>query len=108
MYKTKFIFTSAIFVIFLIITSSVKNKTRIIEKKISNLSLVTLYKKKDVYETQLEFYYLTSPYELERRLNLIDSNNYRPIEYSKIFFGIADYNKLNNKVSNLKKLNEKK
>ena len=33
MFKTKFIISSIIFVTFLIVTSTIKNKTRILEKK---------------------------------------------------------------------------
>ena len=46
MYKMKFIISISIFVSFLIITSVVKNKTRIIEKQISNLNFKNLKKKK--------------------------------------------------------------
>ena len=65
MFKTKFIIYN-LNSIFLIITSVVKNKTRIIEKQISNLSKKTLLKRKDLNEAQLDFYYLTSPAELEK------------------------------------------
>ena len=35
-----------------------------------------------------DFYYLTSPFEIEKRLNLIGFKNYKPISYSNIFFEI--------------------
>ena len=38
MFKTKYIVSSIYYFTFLIITSSIKNKTRVIEKKISNLN----------------------------------------------------------------------
>ena len=105
MFKTKIILTSIIFTTFLIFTSAVKNKTRIIEKKLTNLHNIVLLKKKDLNESQLDYYYLTSPTEIERRLNLIGFNNYHPIAYSKIFLNISDFNHLQNKLSSL---NEKK
>ena len=37
MFKTKFIISISLFVSFLVITSAIKNETRLIEKKISNL-----------------------------------------------------------------------
>ena len=86
MFKTKFIISTAIFVIFLIITSAIKNQTRVIEKKISNLSLKILFKKKNINEAQLDFYYLTSPAEIEKKLSIIGFDNYKPIRYSNIFF----------------------
>ena len=61
MLKTKFIISSIIFIVFLITTSAVKNETRILEKKITNLSNDILLKRKDINETQLDFYYLSSP-----------------------------------------------
>ena len=103
MLRTKFIISSIIFIIFLIITSAVKNETRILEKKITNLSNDILLKRKDINETQLDFYYLSSPKEVEKKLNIIGFNDYSPISNSKIFLNILDFTKINNKISNLKK-----
>ncbi len=108
MFKTKFIISTTIFVTFLVITSIIKNKTRIIEKQILNLNSKILIKKKDINEAQLDFYYLTSPAEIEKKLIIIGFDNYQPIKYSNIFFEISDFTVLQNKTSNLKKLNEKK
>ena len=108
MFKPKFIISSIIFISLLIITSAIKNKTHIIEKKISNLKTVIFVKKKDVSETQLDFYYLSSPNEIEKRINIIGFENYKPIEFSNIFFDISDLTKLNNNLSELKNFHEKK
>lgn len=108
MFNTKFLISTIIFITFLVITSAIKNKTRIIEKKISNLNLKILSKQKDINETQLDFYYLSSPTEIEKKLNLIGFNNYKPIKYSNIYLDISEFYKIHNKISNLKKLNEKK
>ena len=97
MLNKKIIIYSVIFVTLLIITSTIKNKTRIIEKKISNLSKQVWIKKKDLNETQLDFYYLSTPLEIEKKLIIIGFENYQPIIHSKIFFDI----------SNLKGSNEK-
>ena len=90
MFKTKFIISTIIFVTFLIVTSAVKNETRILEKKITNLTNDILIKKKDISETQLDFYYLSSPKEIEKKLNLIGFDNYQPISHSKIFLDVSD------------------
>ena len=103
MLRAKFIISSIIFITFLIITSAVKNETRILEKKITNLSNDILLKKKDINETQLDFYYLSSPKEVEKKLDIIGFNDYSPISNSKIFLNISDFTKINNKISNLKK-----
>ena len=106
MLRTKFIISSIIFIVFLITTSAVKNETRILEKKITNLSNDILLKRKDINETQLDFYYLSSPKEVEKKLNIIGFNDYSPISNSKIFLNILDFTKINNKISNLKNRNE--
>ena len=108
MFKTKIIISISVFVIFLLITSSIKNETRIIEKNISNLNTKISLKSKNINEAQLEFYYLTSPAEIEKKLNLIGFKNYQPIKYSNIFFNISDFNKIQDKTSKLKNINEEK
>ncbi len=108
MFNTKFIFSALIFIFFLTLTSIIKNKTRIIEKEIINLDNKILSKEKNINEAQLDFYYLTSPQEIEKRLNLIGFDNYQPIEYSKIFFDFSDFTNIGKKTSNLKNINEQR
>ena len=108
MFKIKFIISLSIFVIFLLTTSAIKNKTRVIEKQILNLNKIILAQEKNINEAELDFYYLTSPIELEKKINLIGLNNYQPIKYSNIYLKITDYNKIHNKISNLNNLNGKK
>jgi hypothetical protein len=104
----KFIIASSIFISFLLVTSIIKNKTRVIEKNISNLSKIILIKTKDINEAQLDFHYLTSPAEIEKKLSIIGFDNYKPIKYSNIFFDISDFTEIQNKISNLKNIHEKK
>tara|TARA_B100000900_G_scaffold247545_1_gene210589 strand:+ start:197 stop:529 length:333 start_codon:yes stop_codon:yes gene_type:complete len=108
MFRSKIIICITIFTTFLVFTSAIKNRTRIIEKQISHLNNKILFKKKDFNEAQLEFYYLSSPAEIEKKLSLIGFSNYQPIKYSNIFFKISDFDNIQNKFSNLKNLNEKK
>ena len=108
MFRSKIIICVTIFTTFLVLTSAIKNKTRIIEKQIMYLNNKILSKKKDFNEAQLEFYYLTSPAEIEKKLSLIGYSNYQPIKYSNIFFKISDFDNIQKKFSNLKNLNEKK
>ena len=107
MLNKKIIIYSVIFVTLLIITSTIKNKTRIIEKKISNLNKQVWIKKKDLNETQLDFYYLSTPLEIEKKLIIIGFENYQPIIHSKIFFDISNFTSINDKITNLKGSNEK-
>ena len=108
MFRSKIIICITIFITFLVLTSAIKNKTRIIEKQIIQLNNKILLQKKDFNEAQLEFYYLTSPAEIEKKLSLIGYSNYQPIKYSNIFFKISDFDNIQKKFSNLKNLNEKK
>ena len=84
MFKMKFIISISLFISFLLFTSTIKNKTRVIEKNISNLTTKIFIKTNDINETQLDFHYLTSPAEIEKKLNIIGSENYQPIKYSRI------------------------
>ena len=84
MSKIKFLISITIFVTFLIITSIIKNKTRVTEKQIKSLNNIILIKEKNVNESELDFYYLSSPIEIEKKLNLIGFNKYQPIKYSNI------------------------
>ncbi len=107
MFKTRFIISSIVFIIFLIITSTIKNKTRIIEKQIFNLNTTISSLEQNINETQLDFHYLTSPAEIEKKLNIIGFENYQPIIHSKIFFDISNFTSINDKITNLKGSNEK-
>tara|TARA_A100000164_G_C21271843_1_gene480575 strand:- start:100 stop:438 length:339 start_codon:yes stop_codon:yes gene_type:complete len=108
MFKTKFIITLSLFISFLLVTSVIKNKTRVIEKNISKLSSKILIKSKDINEAQLDFHYLTSPAEIEKKLSMIGFDNYQPIKYSSIFFNISDFLEIQNNTSKLKIIYEKK
>jgi len=108
MFKMKFIIALSVFISFLIITSTIKNKTRVIEKNISNLTTKIFIKTTDINEAQLDFDYLTSPAEIEKKISIIGFDNYQPIKYSRIFFDISDFTEIQNKTSNLKKIDEKK
>ena len=108
MFKMKFIISTSLFISFLLFTSTIKNKTRVIEKNISNLTTKIFIKSNDINETQLDFHYLTSPAEIEKKLSVIGSDSYQPIKYSRIFFDISDFTEIQNKISNLENIDEKK
>ena len=108
MFKMKFIIALSVFISFLIVTSTIKNKTRFIEKDISNLTTKIFTKTSDINEAQLDFEYLTSPAEIEKKISIIGFDNYQPIKYSRIFFDVSDFTEIQNKISNLRKIDEKK
>ena len=108
MSKIKILISISIFSFLLIGTSILKNKTRIIEKKIHNISNKIIAKKEDLNKSQLDFSYLTSPSIIERKIEHIDNNQYLPMDYSKIYFNIQIFLDLEKKLVNEANQNEKK
>ena len=107
MFKLKFTISAIIFISFLIITSFIKNQSRILEKKIHNLNFQVVSKEKNLSETQLDYYYLTSPSEIEKRITKKKSKEFQPITHSKIFLNINDFTRIEKKLTNLNNTKEK-
>lgn len=108
MFNSKLFFSLAVFTFFLIITSLVKNQSRIIEKQIKGLNINIIAKEKNISEAEMEFSYLSSPNEIEKKFNSGDLEKFEPIKYSNIFFDVNNFNTLEKKLSNLINLDEKK
>ena len=97
MFKFKIIISVIIFSSLLVITSAIKNQTRVIEKKIFNLNSIISNKEKDLNESQLDYSYLTSPSMIEQKIEHLDNKNYFPMEYSKIFLSMSNFLELKKK-----------
>jgi hypothetical protein len=108
MFKSKFFLSAIIFLFFLIATSIIKNQTRVIEKKLYKLNERIILAEKDINESQLDFYFLTSPAQIEKKIKLLALNNYLPIKNSKIFLNLSDFIDMQKKISTLNYSNEKK
>ena len=108
MFKFKFFITTFIFISFLIITSVIKNQSRVLEKKIYNLKTQVKLKEKNLSETQLDFYYLTSSSEVEKKFAKNKFKEFEPIKYSKIYFNLTDFTTIKKKLTSLKDLHEEK
>ena len=108
MFKSKIFISTVIFLIFLIITSIIKNQTRIIEKKLHKLNELTSLKEKDINESQLDFHFLSSPAEIEKKIKILDQNNYLPNENSKIFLSLSNYINIQKNISEINNLYEEK
>ena len=107
MFRSKIIMPVIIFLFLLIITSIIKNETRIIEKKLSKLNKQIILKEKDLNESELDFYFLTSPAEIEKRVKILGNTNYNPIKNSNIFQNLSNFKNIQKKISILNKYNEK-
>ena len=105
MFRLKTITLAVIFLIFLIITSIIKNQTRITEKKLHKLNKKIAIKEKNINEAQLDFYFLTSPAEIEKRIEILGQNDYLPIQNSNLFLNISDFTRIQKKISILNKKN---
>jgi len=81
----KFFISITIFLIMLFLTSIIKNKTRIIEKDILKYKNKIASTKKNLYESQLDYYYLTSPKLLKSKLEFLTDEDYVHMEFSKIY-----------------------
>ncbi len=108
MFKFKLFISLAVFSFLLILTSFVKNQTREIEKKIYSKYKTINIKEKDFNESQLDFYYLTSPFILEDKIEAFLNIEYSPLNHSKIFFDISDFLNLQNKLATQQQIYEKK
>ncbi len=101
MSKINFVISIAVFAILLSITSAVKNKTRILEKKIFKIENKVSVLKKDVFETELEYTYLSSPKNITKKIKLLSILEYFPMDTSRIFLNFNEFLKQNKKISNL-------
>ena len=108
MFNQKLFFSIFIFTFFLIITSLVKNQSRIIEKQIKGLNSNIIAKEKNISEAEMEFSYLSSPNAIEKKFNSKNLEKFEPIKHSKIFYDFNDFNTLEKKLSNLMNIDEKK
>ena len=91
----------AIFSFLLFFTSIIKNKTRVIEKNIMSYENKIFNLEKELYESQLDFYYLTSPKLLQEKLSFLTTDEYQSVGISNIYL---DYD---NFVFDQKKLSQK-
>tara|TARA_Y200000002_G_scaffold382022_1_gene397717 strand:+ start:639 stop:977 length:339 start_codon:yes stop_codon:yes gene_type:complete len=108
MLKLKLIIPILIFSILLSVTSVIKNKTRIIEKNIYKIDKNILSIKKDLHETQLDFFYVSSPRNLLNKIEQIALIDYVPMDFSKIYLNFNDFKESQKKITNLQINNENK
>ena len=101
MFKIKILISICIFSILLGFTSIIKTQTRIIEKKIHKSNVIVAKIEKDLHEIQLDYYYLSSPGYLSKKIDELSYTQYSPIDFSRIFLSYGDF--IDNR-SNLTKL----
>ena len=108
MFSKKLIISLVMFSFFMVFTSIIKTKTRLIEKNINLNERQISILESEIYESQLDFFYLTSPFMIEKKINHLDNHNYIVMEYSKIFLSMTDFMNLDTKYAIQEIENEKK
>ena len=101
MINNKLIFSVTIFSIMMFCTSTVKNKTRIIEKEINILEKNIAELENKIYENQLEYFYLSSPKKLSSQIKSLSNDQYLHMEFSNIYLSFDEF------IENQKKLTKK-
>ena len=108
MSKIKLISLFLIFSILLGVTSLVKNKTRIIEKKIYKVDRRIVIIEKDLHETELDYFYLSSPKNLSAKIDNFSYIEYIPMDFSRIYLNYKNFVNSQKKISTIKSPNEEK
>ena len=107
MSRINLIISVTIFSILLSVTSLIKNQTRVIEKNIRKIETKISNIEKDLHETELDFFYLSSPNYLSEKIKEIAFIEYTPIDFSRIYLNYNDFLHLENTISILRNKNEK-
>ena len=108
MTRFKIVTSVIIFSVLLSITSLIKNKTRLIEKEIYKVEKKIIQIEKDLHESELDFFYLSTPKSLSKKLKIIGLTDYKPMDFSRIYLRYEDFANSNIKISNMKSENETK
>ena len=108
MFKINLIISVCIFSILLGTTSAIKNQTRIIEKNIYKIDKRIAVIEKDLHETQLDYFYVSSPGYLSKKIKQLAFIEYMPMDFSRIYLDYRNFIDSQKKITILKIKNEKK
>ena len=104
MSKKLFIFSLIFICILLAITSVIKNKTRNLEKDITELNNDILILEKQLSDSQTDFVYLSSPEKLKKSISTFNHLEYTSYDFSRIFLSTNDFeNHVTKEVKHLKR-----
>ena len=108
MFRINLIISIFIFSISLGITSTIKNQTRIIEKNIYKIDKKIAIIERDLHETQLDYFYVSSPGYLSKKIQQLAFIEYVPMDFSRIYLNYKDFLDRQKKITILKADDEKK
>ncbi len=91
----------------MIYTSSVKHKTRNLEKKINILNREISILKKELKDAETDYVFLSSPEQLKDYLLILNINDFSTYDISRIFKSTDQFIIYKNKQTNLSNLSLK-
>ena len=104
----KIFLSITILILFAILTSYIKNETRVIERKIEKLNKIVGRHSNQIYEAQIDFSYLSSPKHLSNVISELNFDKYYPKNYSEIYLSFEDFKDTNSKTAGTNQQYEKK
>ena len=91
MIKRNLLLSIIIFSTLLFLTSVIKNETKLLEKDIEKYEIAIADKEKDLFESQLDFYYLSTPKNLTQKMKLLSDEEYFHMDYSNIYLSFKSF-----------------
>ena len=107
MFNKPLIFSLSFFLIMMVFTSIIKNKTRNIEKNIQKINNELKILNKELLNVETDFIYLSSPEKLEKKSTSFDNIKYKSYDFSRIFLSTKDFINFSSKQTKNKKYNDK-
>ena len=108
MFKINLMISILLFSILLGVTSTIKNKTRVVEKDIRKIDRKIAEIQKDLHETQLDYFYVSSPGYLSKKIKQIALIEYFPMDLSRIYLNHTEFTNAKKKITTLSITDEKK
>ena len=107
-YNRKKLIIILIYISFFITIPIIKNKSRLIEKKIHGHESEIFILEKNLLEASLEFQYLSSPAVLSCKIEKNLDKKYNSLNFSQIYLDIEDFTSEQNKITSVSINEEKK
>ena len=105
-YNKKKLIIILIYVSFFVTIPLIKNKSRLIEKKIQNYESEIFILEKNLLEANLEFQYLSSASVLSSKIEKNLDQKYNSLDLSQIYLSIEDFISEQKKITRIS-INEK-
>ena len=102
MLHKKIFLSIIIFSVMMLLTSVIKTQSRLLEKRIYLLQESIADTKNEIHEAQLDYFYLSSPEFISKKIKEFSDKEYTSIEYSKIYFSLEQFLEERNKISEIK------